>query len=147
MIGPSMSCLWSRGRPVCLFLAVTLLAVMVASGQQDIRQIDRVVRAETIHVPEDLTIRARLKAILPSEPSVIRWRYGGEGQGGEVIRGIFAKAEVPGNASDESHALAAYYTRDFNNYATARLFTRLRDVFAEANAKERANSSASLTPG
>ncbi len=101
----SIDSLFCWGRSVSVFTAATLLAVMPATGQQDTGQIDTIVRSGAIQFPEDLTIRARLKAITPSEPSVIRWRYGGEGQGGEVIRGIFAKADVPEDASEESHTL------------------------------------------
>jgi len=72
-------------------------------GQQ---QIEKIARGQPSRIPEDLTIRARLKAITPREPSVIRWRYGGEGQGGEVTRRIFAKAGVPETAPDESHTPA-----------------------------------------
>ena len=35
--------------------------------------------------------------------------------------------------SDRGSALAAYYTRDFNNYVTAMLFTKLKQGFDEAN--------------
>lgn len=90
------------GRSVCIFTAAILLSVEPGVGQQ---QIDKLTPDEPIQILEDVTIRARLKAITPSEPSVIRWRYGGEGQGGEVIRGIFTKPGVPEDASDERHVL------------------------------------------
>ena len=77
-----------------------------AFGQRDTEQIDvEIVRAEPIHVPGDFVMRVRLAAITPAEPSVIRWRYGGEGQGGNVVRGRFSKPGVPVGASDEAHRL------------------------------------------
>ncbi len=42
-------------------------------------------------VPDDLTVRARVRRLTPSEPSDIVWRWGGEGLGGEVRRGILGK--------------------------------------------------------
>src|SRR5688500_2211352 len=39
----------------------------------------------------DLTIRARVTAIAPPEPSAIAWRWGGEGLGGTPERGTFGE--------------------------------------------------------
>lgn len=58
-----------------------------------------------VRVPENLTVRVRLTNIVPEEPTPIRWRYGGEGQGGEVIRGVFPRIGVPADAPAESHRL------------------------------------------
>ncbi len=47
--------------------------------------------------------------------------------------------------TDPGEALNAYYTRLFNNHATARLFTPLRDFFAEANKRKKAALAAGDT--
>src|SRR4051794_25638227 len=39
-------------------------------------------------VPPELTVRARVTAINPAEPTDIAWRHGGEGLGGTVTRGV-----------------------------------------------------------
>lgn len=85
------------------------VGMLIAPGgplraQQDTEQIDLlVVRQEAHRAPEGLSIRARLREITPPEPTEIRWRHGGEGQGGEVIRGVFPK---PGAAADEPQTIA-----------------------------------------
>ncbi|MHC4399778.1 MAG: hypothetical protein ACYTG0_08870, partial [Planctomycetota bacterium] len=77
-----------------------------AVGAADSEQIDvAIVRADPIEVPADFTMRARLTAITPEEPTPIRWRYGGEGQGGSVVRGRFHKVGVDPNEADEAHRL------------------------------------------
>jgi hypothetical protein len=84
-----------------------LLCTMCGVAQQDTEQIDLpIVRSESFRVPDNLTLRVRLKSITPDEPTPIEWRYGGEGQGGQVIRGVFAKVGVPADARAEAHALA-----------------------------------------
>ncbi|UCG49496.1 MAG: hypothetical protein JSU94_06870 [Phycisphaerales bacterium] len=73
---------------------------------QDTEQIDLpILQSESFRVPENLTVRVRLQSITPAEPTPIQWRYGGEGQGGEVIRGVFPKAGVSADAPVESHTL------------------------------------------
>ena len=64
-----------------------------------------ILQSQTFRVPENLTIRVRLKSITPEEPTPIQWRYGGEGQGGKVIRGVFPKAGIQVDAPIESHRL------------------------------------------
>lgn len=54
-------------------------------------------------VPDDFTVRARIVQIIPAEPSRLAWRYGGEGAGGESVRGTFVRADAP----DEPPATAA----------------------------------------
>ena len=52
--------------------------------------------------------------------------------------GMGAKAESrPAAWGSPGDALAAYYTRAFNNYASAKLFTPLRDALAKANIAKR----------
>ena len=76
-------------------------------AQQDTEQIDLpVVRTGSFEVSDNLTLRVRLKSITPDKPTPIEWRYGGEGQGGQVIHGVLAKAGVPTDAPLEAHALA-----------------------------------------
>lgn len=65
----------------------------------------KISKAKSFRVPENLTVRVRLKSITPSEPSPIRWRHGGEGQGREVVRGVFPKPGVSADAPVESHTL------------------------------------------
>jgi hypothetical protein len=85
-----------------IFCSAALIAGP-AWAQPDTEQIDvTIVKAEPHGAPEGLSMRARLAAITPAEPSEIRWRYGGEGQGGEVSRGVFPK---PGAAADAEQTL------------------------------------------
>jgi hypothetical protein len=64
-----------------------------AEPQPDNQQIDLLIEKHTGHrAPDGLTMRVRLQAITLAEASEIQWRYGGEGQGGEVIRGTFSKS-------------------------------------------------------
>jgi hypothetical protein len=64
-----------------------------------------IVQPQPFRIPETLTIRVRLKNILPEVPTPIRWRHGGEGQGGEVYRGVFPKVGVAAGAPAEAHTL------------------------------------------
>ena len=65
--------------------AFLLLFPMCSLARQDTEQIDiPVVRSQAFRVPDTLTIRVRLTNITPAVPTSIRWRYGGEGQGGKV---------------------------------------------------------------
>lgn len=59
----------------------------------DTAQIDKHLVKEAHRAPRGLLMRARLKNITPAKPTEIHWRYGGEGQGGKVIRGRFPKAK------------------------------------------------------
>ncbi len=78
LIAVAMGCCWFSGR-------------LLALAQE---QVDRPSVERGVHrAPDGLLMRVRIKAISPSEPSEIHWRYGGEGQGGEVIRGIFASPQ------------------------------------------------------
>jgi len=66
-----------------LFVVLVALTAPPAAAQVDTEQVDvHIERAIPIAVPDDLSVRVRLTAVAPDEPSVIRWRYGGEGQGG-----------------------------------------------------------------
>jgi len=83
-----------------------LLSAMCGFAQQDTEQIDvPILRSAAFQVPDNLTLRVRLKSITPEEPTPIEWRHGGEGQGGQVIRGVFAKTGVPADARPEANAL------------------------------------------
>ena len=74
--------------------------------RQDMEQIDLpIVQSQPFRIPEALTIRVRLKNISPEAPTPIEWRHGGEGQGGEVIRGVFPKVGVAAGAPAEAHML------------------------------------------
>jgi len=83
-----------------------LLSPMCALAKQDTEQIDvPIVQSQSFRVPDNLTIRIRLKGIEPGNPTSIKWRHGGEGQGGKVIRGVFPKVGVPADAPPEAHTL------------------------------------------
>jgi len=83
-----------------------LLSATCGLAQQDTEQIDvPIIKAQPFRIPEDLAVRVRLKSITPKEPTPIEWRYGGEGQGGDVIRGVFAKPGVPADAPAEAQKL------------------------------------------
>jgi hypothetical protein len=66
------------------------LMIGIAEGQ-DNSQVDVELRNDSFSVPADLTIRARISAITPSEPSSIHWRWGGEGLGGTPTSGVFGE--------------------------------------------------------
>jgi hypothetical protein len=75
-------------------------------ARQDTEQIDLpIVRSEPFRIPDTLTLRVRLKNISPEEPTPIRWRYGGEGQGGEVYRGVFPRPGIAPDAPVEAHTV------------------------------------------
>ena len=94
------------GLTVVLSCAFLLLSPMCGLAQQDTEQIDvPIVQSQSFRVPETLSIRVRLKNIAPDEPTPIKWRHGGEGQGGKVHRGVFPKLGVPADAPVEAHTL------------------------------------------
>jgi len=53
-------------------------------------QVDLLTADDTWAMPEDLTVRVRVTAITPNEPTGIEWRWGGEGLGGKPTRGTLA---------------------------------------------------------
>ncbi len=58
----------------------------------DSEQIDIIeISTEAHTLPEELTFRARVTALNPSEQTTINWRYGGEAQGGKVHSGVLGK--------------------------------------------------------
>ncbi|HZE98078.1 MAG TPA: hypothetical protein VE981_13695 [Planctomycetota bacterium] len=67
-------------------LAIALLGALLAQ-----EQVDQATKGSTFTMPADLTLRARVTAITPSEPTSITWRWGGEGLGGEVQKGEFGQ--------------------------------------------------------
>ena len=86
--------------------ALLLMFPMCGFARQDTEKIDvPILQTQSFRVPVNLTVRVRLKSITPAEPKPIQWRYGGEGQGGEVIRGIFPKVGVKVDAPVEAHCL------------------------------------------
>ncbi len=95
------------------FVIITLIAFLLVSAklvfaQADTEQIDLpILKSQSFRVPDDLAVRVRLKSITPAEPTLIEWRHGGEGQGGEVIHGVFAKVGVPADAPAEAHKMQA----------------------------------------
>ncbi len=83
-----------------------LFCTMCGFTQQDTEQIDLpIVRSGSFRIPDNLTLRVRLKSITPDEPTPVEWRYGGEGQGSEVIHGVFPKPGAPADARAQAHAL------------------------------------------
>jgi len=94
------------GISIVISCALELMFPLCCFAGQDTEQIDvPILKSQSFRVPENLTVRVRLKSITPPEPTPIQWRYGGEGQGGEVIRGVFPKAGIPVDAPIESHTL------------------------------------------
>lgn len=67
-------------------LCIAILGAVLAQEQVDVAT-----KGMTVVLPPDLTIRARVTAITPSEPTSITWRWGGEGLGGEVHKGEFGQ--------------------------------------------------------
>lgn len=94
------------GISIVISCTLVLMFPLCCLAGFDTEQIDiPILKSQSFRVPENLTVRVRLKSITPPEPTPIQWRYGGEGQGGEVIRGVFPKAGVPAEAPVESHRL------------------------------------------
>jgi len=94
------------GISIVISCALVLMFPLCCLAGQDTEQIDvPILKSQTFHVPENLTVRVRLKSIKPKEPTPIQWRYGGEGQGGQVIRGVFPKVGVATEAPVDSHRL------------------------------------------
>jgi hypothetical protein len=96
----------SLGLAIVYSCVLLLICPICSLARQDTEQIDvPIVQSQSFRMPENLTIRVRLKSITPAEPTPIQWRHGGEGEGGDVIRGVFPKAGVPADAPVESHTL------------------------------------------
>ncbi len=96
----------SFGFAIVLFYVFLLLPQTRSLARQDTEQTDLpVIRSQPFRIPDMLTLRVRLKKISPEEPTPIRWRYGGEGQGGKVYRGIFPKPGVGTDAPAEANTL------------------------------------------
>ena len=77
-----------------LMLTAAVIAGLLpgfALAQADNEQVD-VATAEstTLSVPKDLSLRVRIVAMDPAEPTTIQWRHGGEGMGGDVIKGAMS---------------------------------------------------------
>jgi hypothetical protein len=84
-------------------LALLCLSAATAAAEE---QIDvPILPLRSYRVPDNLTLRVRLVRITPEEPTPIQWRHGGEGQGGDVVRGVFPKVDVPKASPPEAHAL------------------------------------------
>lgn len=87
----------------CVFLLVFLPCVL---AREDTEQIDvPIIRSLPYRVPDGLSVRVRITSISPDEPMPIRWRHGGEGQGGNVYSGFFPKVSVPKDAPADAHTL------------------------------------------
>ena len=71
----------------------------------------------------------RSKGLKPGDFGKTQW---------SEVRPVDVTATARPWLGDPHAALAAYYTRDFFNYASARLFTPLRDALAAANQRKRA---------
>jgi len=95
------------GLTITLSCALLLLLPLPSLAGRDTEQIDLpIVQSQPFRIPETLTLRVRLKRISPETATPIQWRHGGEGQGGEVYRGVFPKAGIPAGAPAEAHALS-----------------------------------------
>jgi hypothetical protein len=71
--------------------ALLLLCPVLGAQDDKKAQVDVVVRDDSFTVPADLTIRARVTAITPSEATSIQWRWGGEGLGGTPEKGTLGE--------------------------------------------------------
>lgn len=81
-----------RVRVACAVLVAPLLGLAAAACLAEApAQVDVLVEKREAVVPDDLTVRARITRLAPSEPSDIAWRWGGEGLGGEVRRGTLGQ--------------------------------------------------------
>lgn len=77
-------------------LSAALLAALcfgpALRAQDDSKaQVDVETRNLTWTVPPDFTMRARVTALAPAEPVNLHWRFGGEGLGGDVTRGVLGE--------------------------------------------------------
>ncbi|NDC64143.1 MAG: hypothetical protein EBZ59_09220, partial [Planctomycetia bacterium] len=71
-----------------------------SSNSKDTEQIDvGTVEDAAVVVPSELSLRVRLTALEPAAPAAIQWRHGGEGMGGDVIKGTMAAARVAGGGA------------------------------------------------
>ncbi len=74
----------------CLALTCLVTPALAQTTTAPDVQVDLASHDETrLAVPAGLTLRARITAITPAEPTLIEWRFGGEGLGGNVTRGAF----------------------------------------------------------
>ena len=87
--------------------------VLSVAAQDDKAQVDVVTGGGTAAVPKDLTLRARVTAISPAEPGPIAWRWGGEGLGGDVVRGHFSEAALPVGTWSPAVPVASFVARKF----------------------------------
>ena len=68
------------------------LVAAAAPTAVDTEQIDVITVTEPMRtLPDDLTLRARVTSLAEPGPVTIRWRYGGETQGGAVISGTLGE--------------------------------------------------------
>ncbi len=66
-----------------------MIALLLALLAQE--QVDKELREDVWVVPPDLTLRARVTALTPAEPTKIEWRHLGEGLGGSPVRGTLGE--------------------------------------------------------
>jgi hypothetical protein len=65
-----------------------MIALLLLLAQE---QVDVATKEATWAVPADLTVRARVTKLAPSEPTSLKWRWGGEGLGGSPASGVFGE--------------------------------------------------------
>ncbi len=95
-------------------IALAALAFVTSvDAQDDKAQVDVVVGGRTVELPKDLTLRARVTAITPDEPCPIAWRWGGEGLGGEPVRGFFSEAPLPVGTWSPTLPVASFVAKKF----------------------------------
>ena len=63
---------------------------LASAAPADTAQVDVATPDGAAVMPDGFTVRARVAAMKPAEPTAIAWRHGGEGLGGEVTRGTLA---------------------------------------------------------
>lgn len=88
----------------CITRVAALLVALTAGGvcqsaptaevPDEEAQVDKVVVTSSWTLPADLLLRARVTRIEPDERFEMGWRYGGEGLGGNVVRGTFTPEGV-----------------------------------------------------
>ena len=86
-------------------------------------------------IPDDLTLRARVTAMTPAAAVDITWRHGGEGLGGEVVRGTLGKGLAVGQWSEPV---------PLPSLVTGKAFPRLLFVTISAEAGGKAKNRAAV---
>lgn len=91
-----------------LFALLWIPVFALAQSDVDRSDIDIIIEDaadQEIHVPDDLTMRVRILAMKPFEPTHLRYKYGGWGSPGERVYGYFWKPAKPAAAEPKKPSL------------------------------------------